>query len=224
MSIVTPQIAQAARASGKGLYAFVGEDMGITGSNEQYRVVNAIGEELAKIDHPEFEVLAQKLRDMGHTVALEYVGDSRVEISALNLRPNTRTTFGSYGVGLGGKYLGRVIISLHRMHIEYEGWDGKLRARRGSRKHHTSNWALAAKQILWDARMPTEEDYATHEKRVQAQHDQHAERNRRWALEDLIAENGKRAFAILLEANVVIPDDFKDVMNRYLDLTEEFGK
>jgi hypothetical protein len=49
-------------------------------------------------------------------------------------------------------------------------------------------------------------------------------RSTRWAREakltGLVEKHGRRAFEILAQSNVVLPDDFKQAMSDYLDLTE----
>lgn len=221
---VTLEQAQAARDSGKSLYGWVAEHLGITDKNAQRRAVNELGALLVQTEHPEFDQLAEQFRDKGFTVEVEYIADAVVHISVMNYpeRVDTTSTFGSYGVGLTGKYLGRVTARAYRQGFtyEYHGWNGAMVKRRYNKEHHTSKWSVVLKQFPIDARVPTESDY---ERLFAARAERKAltsSWDRRRELEQLMIDNGRAAFEILLRSNVVLPDDFKQVMSRYMDLTE----
>jgi hypothetical protein len=220
---VTLEQAQAARASGKSLYGYV-TALGITDDNARRRAVNELGALLVQVDHPEFNTFAEQLRDKGYTVEVEFIADAIVEINLMNYaeRRDKTNTFGSYGVGLEGKYLGRLISRAFRggYTYEYEGWNGVYMQRRYSRKRRTSKWLVATKQLLIDARVPVQSDYDRMFAMRAARQAREGVVDRRHALEKLVSQHGKRAFEILLQSNAQLPEDFKEVVSQFMDLTE----
>lgn len=225
MITMTEADARDAVADGRSLYSYVEHVLGITGDEPKRRAVNDLGALICEVSHPEFVKFGEQLRAQGFIVETHFFGGDVAEIEVMNFpdRVTTTSTFGSYGVGLNGKYLGCIRANFFRSEnsYTYEGWNGKYNKRERSRKHSSVNWQTVARQFVIDARMPTEADYAKLAVAMTAERARNARWDRAHKLDKLAAAHGARAMEILASANIAIPDDFKQVMSDYLDLTEK---
>ena len=224
MISITAADARDAVADGRSLYSYVEHVLGITGDEPKRRAVNDLGALICEVSHPEFVKFGEQLRAKGFTVETSFFGDDAAEIEVMNFpdRVTTTSTFGAYGIGLNGKYLGRVRANFFRSQnsYTYEGWSGKYNKRERSRKHSSVNWETVVKQFAIDARMPTEADYTKMAVAMAAERARNTRRDRAHKLDKLAASHGARAMEILASANIAIPDDFKQAMSDYLDLIE----
>jgi hypothetical protein len=72
--------------------------------------------------------------------------------------------------------------------------------------------------------MPTKQDYQLATERVTKQIERRDNWDKESKLKKLVQQYGDRAFEILSESNIDLPDDFKPLMEEYMDYITAIAK
>jgi hypothetical protein len=129
---------------------------------------------------------------------------------------------------LGQEYLASFNLYLYsrgdyQNYIEYRSWKNKETKKwspGNERKTANENTILRIAKSL----MPTKQDYQLATERVTKQIERRDNWDKESKLKKLVQQYGDRAFEILSESNIDLPDDFKPLMEEYMDYITAIAK
>lgn len=189
---------------------------------------------------PITELTLEKLKIVLNQADLEYEHQSysiRWPSDTIRVRNPRKPTF-NFGFAsmcseadkylLGQEYLASFNLYLYsrgdyQNYIEYRSWKNKKTKKwspGNERKTANENTILRIAKSL----MPTERDYQLATERVTKQIERRDNWDKESKLKKLVQQYGDRAFEILSESNIDLPDDFKPLMEEYMDYITAIAK